>query len=545
MKHLARATLVSLLALCRTAPAERFYADDPVWREPAPRTVGEVKTQKLNPLVDFYKNTIYDKGQRNSAAKVYTSIGVNTLGEVPDSTWFTNRHDRTHRLSEDALLHGPNVTGPPDTSKPWVIVSAKAEGVTPGFAIRDAKGHEYFLKFDPPDNPEMATAADVICARFLYAVGYNVPENYIVTFRPEQLEIKPGLQFEDPYGRFRSMQPQDVYDLLNLVAHHRSNNIRAVASLRIPGKGVGNFKYYKRRADDPNEIGPHEHLRVLRGLYVFAAWLNQTDAKALNTYDSVVEEDGRKFIKHYLLDFGSALGSDAIAPKDPRLGHEYFIDFRPGLRNLLGFGFYVPKYARVDFHTVPAVGKFEAEAFEPDKWKPNYPNAAFICRLPGDEYWGTRKLLAFTDQDIRNVVRTARYSDPQAEDQMARILIERRNKIGQAFLKKVLPLENVRIANEQIEFEDLAAVLGYREPTPCTITWHSFDNSAGKLQESAVAEGRALPAEIAALPSGSYAAAIIRSNTLNQSVTVYFRRTESWEPVGLEREGENRWEPTE
>ena len=29
----------------------------------------------------------------------------------------------------------------------------------------------------------MASAADVISSKFLYALGYNVPENYIVRFR--------------------------------------------------------------------------------------------------------------------------------------------------------------------------------------------------------------------------------------------------------------------------------------------------------------------------------------------------------------------------
>src|SRR4051794_38276018 len=95
------------LMLCGIAaaqkPAPKFYADDPIWREPPPRSVSDVRKQQLNPLVDFYKNTAKKKGLRNSASKVYPSQGINTLGEVRDSTWYTNRHDLNHRLSTEEL----------------------------------------------------------------------------------------------------------------------------------------------------------------------------------------------------------------------------------------------------------------------------------------------------------------------------------------------------------------------------------------------------------------------------------------------------------
>jgi hypothetical protein len=46
--------------------------------------------------------------------------------------------------------------------------------------MRDAAGRMYFVKSDPPSNPEMATSADVIVSKFLWAIGYNTPENYII-----------------------------------------------------------------------------------------------------------------------------------------------------------------------------------------------------------------------------------------------------------------------------------------------------------------------------------------------------------------------------
>ena len=46
-----------------------------------------------------------------------------------------------------------------------------------------------------------------------------------------------------------------------------------------------------------------------RALYVFYAWGNNTDARAGNTFDTIVEDNGIRAVRH-LIDFGSALGSD-------------------------------------------------------------------------------------------------------------------------------------------------------------------------------------------------------------------------------------------
>ena len=55
--------------------------------------------------------------------------------------------------------------------------------------MEDAKGRLYFVKVDPPTNLEMTTAPDVIVSRFIYAIGYNVPENNIVIAKSEDFRI--------------------------------------------------------------------------------------------------------------------------------------------------------------------------------------------------------------------------------------------------------------------------------------------------------------------------------------------------------------------
>ena len=89
------------------------------------------------------------------------------------------------------------------------------------------------------------------------------------------------------------------------------------------GKVVGQFTFNGRRSDDPNDVFPHERRRELRGLRLFAAWLNHDDARAINSIDTYVEENGRRYIRHYLQDFGSNLGSGSTSAQQPRGGYEY------------------------------------------------------------------------------------------------------------------------------------------------------------------------------------------------------------------------------
>jgi len=89
---------------------------------------------------------------------------VNALDEVPNSSWFTNRHFR-ERMSLEALAQGPNITDGPDKNGKWTITRGKFEGGTPGFTIKDAKGDYYLIKFDAPKNQEMGSSAEVISTK--------------------------------------------------------------------------------------------------------------------------------------------------------------------------------------------------------------------------------------------------------------------------------------------------------------------------------------------------------------------------------------------
>lgn len=109
------------------------------------RSGQSVETLDPNDLYDFFYQSL-----REPVLKIGPSQAINTLGEVPDSDWFTNRHSLGHRLSLEALKRGPGDSSAPQP--PFLVVGAKTDGITPGFRMTDAKGRLYFVKPDPRTN---------------------------------------------------------------------------------------------------------------------------------------------------------------------------------------------------------------------------------------------------------------------------------------------------------------------------------------------------------------------------------------------------------
>jgi hypothetical protein len=508
----------ALLLLASAAPAQRFYPDDPISREPKPLPVAKPMARNINEYYDFFQNTFFEPDKElKKEHRPGPSEGVNTLGEVPDSGWFTNRMgSRDMSLAE--LVRGPGESNAPSMDAPWTVTSGKNEGVTPGLVIKDKAGRKYFLKFDPKSNPEMASAADVLGSKFFYALGYNVPENYIVPFTRGQLTVNEKSKYRTPDGHDRPMTARDIDDVLRKVPRDREGRYRGLASLTIPGDVIGPFRYYGTRKDDPNDVVPHQNRRDLRGLYVFAAWLNHTDTKSINSLDSVVEENGTRYVKHFLIDFGAILGSDSFEAKSPRAGNVYLFDFKPAAWQFLSLGLYAPEWMRADYPHIPEIGHLEYETFDPENWRNNYPNPAFDLRTPGDTYWAAKKVMAFSDQAIRALVDTAQYSDPRATDWTARCLIERRNKIGRAFLTDVLAIDNFAVRDGRLQFDDLAVKYGFMPPRGYTFAWSEFNNASGRKTPIAGASDAHVPPS-----AGAYLAVDIQSGDPRKTVTVYLR----------------------
>jgi hypothetical protein len=343
------------------------------------------------------------------------------------------------------------------------------------------------------------------------------------------------------------MTESDLDRLLVRAARRPDGSYRALASKALPGRPVGPFSYHGIRDDDPNDLIPHEHRRELRGLRVFAAWINHVDIKSENSLDTLIAgEDGHKAIRHNLLDFGSTLGSAGIGPQDRRSGHEYVVDEKPILLSLLTLGLHVRPWMKTPDVVIPSLGRFDAEGFEPDQWKPTFPNRALLNARADDTFWAARRVAAFSDDAIRAVAATGEYSDPRAAGTIASVLTERRDKIARAWLTNINPLVDFSIDTTGfMTFDNAASAARVAPPADAyRIQWLRFDNASGTATPvggivTSTEPKASVPGELrggADLIEAEVAAVHPMYRQWARPVRVWFRRRgPEWQLVGLQR----------
>ena len=522
----------------------RFRADDPVQTDDD-RSVnaGGARRDRLGAYADFVLNTFTTPGDRRSLP----AVNVNSLGEVPNSSWFTNRIG-TGSMSLEDIVRGPDHPGGLNVKR-WILVQGKNTGRQAGFRAVDADhpgGPMFQIEFDPAGNPEMATGAEIIGTAVYHALGYNVVDTYLIDLDPGALTIAPTATIEVA-GRTRRFTRHDLDDVLARAARQANGRYRASASRFADGTYMGPFRYYGTRADDPNDIYPHEHRRELRGNRVFTAWLNHDDSRAINTLDMLVGDKGRQYIKHYMFDFGSILGSGTNEDDLPWVGHEYVIEARPALKTFASLGLWRRPFMRVKAPgDLPAAGNFTADRFEPARWKPHYRNAAFENMQPEDAFWAARLVAAFTPEAIAGIVTKARFTDPRVTDHVTGALLRRRELILRTWLAALNPLAQPTIAEgDVLSFANAAVDAGLTDrPDGYQLTWFRFDNTTG-VRSDLGAPQRVATASIA-IPAGQlvgaeYAGVEIR--TLHERepqwrrpVRLYLRRlNDEWRVVGIDR----------
>lgn len=382
---------------------------------------------------------------------------VNALDEVPDSSWFTNRIGVTD-LSPEQVALGTSDAGPP--TLPLTIISGKPGGANPGFVAKDRDGRKFVVKFDTKENPEMQTATNTIVNRLFWASGYNVPNDTIFYFTTEDVHIGEGATAKDEMGRKHPFTQAHLDDTLGGAPRSYRGVYRATASEFIEGIPKGGLATEGTRDDDPNDVIPHEHRRELRGLRIFAAWVNHTDMKEDNTLSTYVEHDGKHFMKHYLVDFGEALGAHAAEKGRYEDGYENWFDWGAQSKAALALGLWVRQWEHLEETPWPSVGAFSADHFDPDDWKEAYPYWPFFETDERDAYWAAKIILRFTRQHLEAVVREAQLTQPKAAEYLAEALYRRRAIIGRTYLSRVSPLDNFSIDSHQLCAVDLSVAYG-------------------------------------------------------------------------------------
>ena len=439
--------LVAGLALAASlgtgANGAKFYPDDPVSNIVDAEDASGVQEREIDLVYDTVENAFSWPGDRTPNVRAQS---VNTIDEVPDSNWFVNRLGAVP-VTVDEVVKGPG-SGVGPAPGAWTVVAAKNDGVMPGFTVRDSTGEVWFIKFDPPGHPAMATGTEAVVARLFWALGYYVPETHVATLRPDELKISDEARVTPPSGQRRRFKESDIRQLLRRAHRNADGTYRVLASKALSGRPVGPFRFYGVRSDDPNDVTPHEHRRELRAYGTFAAWLNHVDSKSINTLDTVIDQGGRKVVRHHLLDFGSTIGSAGVYPREPFEGAEYLVEGKKTLAGIPSFGFYIKDWRTAPLYRSRSVGAFPMDnaQWDPEQWKPRYANSAFRASRLDDKFWAARRLQALTDDMLNATIRVGLFNDPQSEEMLSRFLIERRNAIVKRYLPAVNPVFGLRLS---------------------------------------------------------------------------------------------------
>jgi len=395
-------------------------------------------------------------------------------------------------------------------------------------------------------NPRLPESS-ALAKRLMHAAGYNVPEDFIVTFGRGRLALGHDVEFTAPDGTERIMTVADLDSILTRVERLPDGSWRALASRLLEGHWMGPFDWRGRRRDDPNDLVDHQDRRELRGLRMFSAWLCHFDMKQGNTLDMFVEENGRRFLRHYLIDFASTLGMGALGPF-PMACHEYTIDLVRSLGRAVSIGMREDLWRELEPpEGMEEIGYFETDKFEPMYFKPLEPNAAFANFTDRDGYWAAKIISAFTDEHLAAAVAEGEYPRPEVAEYIADALAMRRDRIARFFFDRVPPLDFFRYDGGALRFRDLGVERGIYPDMPAryrfrvaAVTperrratrtgWTETDERAVDLSGLAVLD----EAPLQSYPFVRAELQVDRGEGWSSSVVVYVAR-ESGTVVALER----------
>jgi hypothetical protein len=405
------------------------------------------------------------------------AANVNSLDEVPDSAWFTNRLGvrpvtlddlRVNACPRDKLLD-PDTT--PDGA--WLIDQGKTSGSTPGFRMKVVGKGKYLVKVEA-HGPERQVASTVIGEAVYWAAGYNASCEQALWVRPSIFKLKPGLRAR--HGNFGDLYDFDQKAVDDLFAHSTMHGglLRVSASSWVPGYGMGQFKYEGTRDDDPNDVIPHENRRELRGARVLASWIGHVDCREGNSLDSWMADDPKGppdaspgHVVHYQIGTSAALGNvwdwEAISR---RLNYSYVVDWGDMATDFLSLGAVPRVYETVQKAPGHEIfGYWNVADFDPDRWKNEYPNPAFDRMTERDAAWMARILARFTPEMVRTLAEMGRFTDPANTAYLDGVLEGRLRKILERYLTRLSPITEVHVeGTETLCGVDLAEWRGLRDP---------------------------------------------------------------------------------
>jgi hypothetical protein len=460
-----------LVVLLGAAIATGALAAPPVYRfadTPPAADAGDERPIAQPKGADFHKMFYFvDVVVRRPAVRALApeppraARDVNSMDDVPRSSWFTPRLG-VRTLSAEEMVRGPSEVGPPQL--PILVLKAKPQG-NPGFVIADARGKKYIVKFDPPAWPAIETTTAFIVNRLFWSFGYNVPEDFTIDVRKEDLVTAPDAKYTSA----------DVDKVLDLVAPPVDGRYRATASLLIDGAYLGPTMDRGVREDDPNDTVAHEDRRVLRALRVFGAFVNHSDMRVDNAGDFYQGAPGTGHVRHYLLDFGEAFGGHGAEHGYAWDGYEHYFSYRTAAHNFVTLGLDVEPWENVEPTPWKSVGAFESQTFDPLTWKEVYPFEPIRRSRPADDYWAAKIVAQLTQEQLAALVQAAGYPEAGAADYVLKTLWERRQKVLAAFMREVTPVDALGVEGTTLRLQDNGKRLAGSSPSGYDVRFCAAD----------------------------------------------------------------------
>ena len=187
-------------ACCASAVSTKgphFYPDDPIAREPESQDASKAQPYDIGSLYEMANNLFVTAGYKPSGMR---AKNINTIDEVPDSSWFTNRigDDPGHgrRASCAAPIAAPHLTlraGCSSERRPPAPIRASRRGTPKARPGSSSSIPRYF--------PEGATGAVAVATKIFWALGYNQVESFLTTFDPKRVEFDPKATIRRPVRR--------------------------------------------------------------------------------------------------------------------------------------------------------------------------------------------------------------------------------------------------------------------------------------------------------------------------------------------------------
>ena len=154
-------------------------------------------------------------------------------------------------MTIEEVVRGPNQLDGPAPGM-WHVTGRPDSGITPKFTIRDERGNTYSsssIRRSSPSFPRRSNDLDEDLPRHRLSRTTGLHRD----IRRVEMDVAPGAKIRTESGSKRLIRMADVEQWLKNAPRTASGSIRALASLWVPGKVVGQYRYTGTRPDDPNE----------------------------------------------------------------------------------------------------------------------------------------------------------------------------------------------------------------------------------------------------------------------------------------------------